>query len=534
MLALLTALVISPPMQAPDLGPAVPPGSSTEFQSTVLAVETALQQHQWSRASALLSQLPKPNPVVLWDDSKVPVDRRSAFSDERDLAIQAWRGHILVAKFVKSGPADLKITFEPVLASSAETGIPLGSTYFRHNSTPQFESVIGLKRGRPMVPISIQDVHNEVAYAFAMYAGLAPSPLFGTVSGRTDLSTSIRTGATGPELGLVEKLRTVIAALQIAVNKKTPLTPAQPDIQIDPREASAGSLIQGEIATYTLQITNRGNSPLSFRFQPECGCILPPSPAEIGPGEVALIHPRIDTTEYFRFLTKKLFIISNDPDHPILAVPLSVNVVPRFRFIAPSGSRVVIPDGGKDIDVYLSLPTGSKLQVTGLQFDGIPGSAVYESWDGDLADLEMGQPKSPRHGYHFTVSLGDALPPGRSSGTLVIRTNDRIFPNLRYNIYAQKGIIALPDELFWGDLPTQPKHAEFLVTRPGLPFKLKNVKVDSPYLKVTLPTNSSDELRVSVDYNGKAPSGDFRAVIRLFSDDIKQPEIDVRVRATAP
>ncbi len=535
MISLLTALIFAPNalQSGPVLGPVIPAGCSPNFQSIVAEVEAALQAKQWAKASTTLARLPKISPVMLWDDAKVPVRLREAFQAERDRAVTTWRGHIM-PKFVTSGNADIKVSFEPVLAVASDTGLPLGSAIFRHATVPAFESVIGLKRGRPLTPISLADVHNEVAYALAIYGGLASTPTFGTVSGRSDLSAAVRTVAVGPELGLMDKLQGVVGELKNAVAKKISLTPAVPNVQIQPRAVSGGTVMQGDVATLTIQIANRGNAPLSYRFQPECGCVLPPIPGEIAPGAIALVHPRFDTTEYYRPLSKRIFVITNDPDQPVIAVPLSVDVVPRYRLISPLGPKVVVPAGGTDVEIYLCLPKGSKMEVKDLQFDGIPGTAVYESWDGELADPDLQQGKMPRHGYHFTVSLGDALPPGRASGTLVIRTNDKVFPNLRYNLYAQKGMIALPDELFWGDLTQEAKHSSFLVTQPGHPFKLTGAISDSPYLRVTLPTVGTDEQRVTVDYDGKAPTGDFRAVIRVSTDDPKQPEIVVRVRATVP
>jgi hypothetical protein len=148
------------------------------------------------------------------------------------------------------------------------------------------------------------------------------------------------------------------------------------------------------------------------------------------------------------------------------------------------------------------------------------------------ADPEMDEPATMRDGYVFHVHFSPNIPSGRPSGTLTVKTGLPDFPQAQYTLFVQKGILASPDRVPLG-LVSKPAYRSFLVSRPGKPFKVLSAESSSSYLNpliIALP--DSGDYRIDVDYNGKAPVGDFLATITVKTDDPKQPTIEVTVFGT--
>src|SRR5690242_10584745 len=84
-------------------GPLLPPGTDSNFQTAVLAIEDKLQAKDFKGAASSAAILPKRTFTILWDDSKVPAAMRKEYARQRDFAISDWRG---IAK--------VKVTFTSV------------------------------------------------------------------------------------------------------------------------------------------------------------------------------------------------------------------------------------------------------------------------------------------------------------------------------------------------------------------------------------------------------------------------------------
>jgi hypothetical protein len=205
-------------------------------------------------------------------------------------------------------------------------------------------------------------------------------------------------------------------------------------------------------------------------------------------------------------------------------------VVPAYRFLRPEGDVILVPDSGGVYDFYLVFPGDGAMNIEGAQIDGIEGKVTYSAWSGKLADEEMGEPETERKGYRVRVKLGGMLPPGRVPATISLATNSARFPILRYNLYAQKGILAMPEQIYLGEIGKTPRRAGLLVSRPGRPFKVVNATSTSPNVKVSFKAlPKGDEYRVDVLIEGNVPVGDFSADVVIRTDDPKQPTIRVPI-----
>jgi hypothetical protein len=523
--------------QATVPGPTILPGASQEFHESALAVQELLDKEDFQGAQVALNVLPKRALTIHWDDSEVPAEGRGALEEARDRAVLSWMRYVPDVK-IDFGPKDkaaLVISFEDKLPDDPATGMPAGAVHLFSGEPNGFrlETVIALNRGRPAQAALPPDVHNEVVYAIGAYLGLAKTPFFGSAMGRNDLAFQ-RYAAVAPIEGLIARQNLqAIDLMQKAIDKKTRMIPSKPTAVYEPPVFEAGPVAQGTILPFSIQIANNGRGPLHYLVQPDCGCLTAQGGPPIDEGTAGIIRAQIDTTEFVGDLRKRLIVLSNDPEQPYREIQVNVKVTPYFRLISPEGPVMVMPDGGGTREVYLVLSEGAKLTPQEVRLDGLEGAVKYEKWEGMLADPEMGEEKPlPRKGYKFTIRLEDKVPPGRGSATLSIRTDNERFPMLRYFMMAQKGIVALPDQLYLGEIKRAPQTFHFMVSRPNSDFKITKVESTSPHFTFRHePVRGQWEHRIFVQFDGKYDFGQLGDTIRIHTDDPKQPVIEVPVSA---
>lgn len=515
--------------------PMVQPGASSEFHRGCLAVEEALAAGDLPAARAAAGALPRRSLKIEFDPASLPKGRAQEFEEARDGVASIWQRGISGVSITSGSPADIRIRFVKNLPPSAGSALPAGAVHFFSSTPgePRLVAVIALERGNPARPTEAVDVHNEIGYAIGAYFGLAANPLqVGAFMGRTDLPTFRLHAPSLEEYRIARANLETCESLSKLVLKGQKIEPAHPQIWIDSPVLPETPALQGEPIRFNLQITNRGDAPLAIEVRPDCGCLTATPSGILNAGDTRLFQAIIDTTEFVGDLHKRLIVFSNDPDFPVKQIPINVKVTPRYRLLSPSGPFVIATDGGAEFQVFLALNEHAEFKPTSVRLNGMPGEVTMRPWEGALADPELGEPESHRVGFVFDVKLEGTLAPGRSSGTLIIETDSKRFPTLYYSFGAQKGIVALPDELYLGEVSQAPRRASFLVSRPGRGFKILRVRSDSTSLKFEhSAVRDNWEHLVTVQFDGKVPFGIYTATVVVETDDPKQPKILVPMRA---
>lgn len=521
---------------APAMGPMLPPGMNPAFQLAVLAVEDKLSVSDFSGAGKALRLLPKRDVVVQWDDSKVPAEQRAEFAAQRDKAIKDWIQISTATITLGTKNPDIKFSFEPVLAESPTSGIPAGAALFWSETPtdPRLETVIGLKRGIPAEPIAPANVHNEVVHALGAYFGLASSPFPGTYMGRTDVNYQQESHLSPIEMSGAQKAMAVVDVLREAVQKHTPLIPTRPKAFIDTKAIDLGTVLQGQRQGFEIQVSNTGNAPLAIRLQPDCGCITTTRYEEIQPGGSFVVKGAYDTMLSVGQIRHTLLVATNDGDNSVLTVPFMIHVKPSYRFLMPAGDVVLLPEEGTTVTAYLAVTEGADIVPTDVQVSGLEGDVSFEPWSGKLADPQMNEPEMPRKGYKISVKLSGKMPvPGRAPVTLWMTTKSTQFPQVQTNFFVQRGIVALPLELFMGDIGASPRKFSLVVSGPSNGFKINKVTSDWPNLTFEVyPNSDGTEYRVMANYDGKGAPGPVKGTVVIETDNPKQPKILVPIKAT--
>lgn len=110
---------------------------------------------------------------------------------------------------------------------------------------------------------------------------------------------------------------------------------AQPRIAVDATNFDFGEVVNGEIATHDFVVRNEGNARLAVESViTTCGCTTATlEPMTIPAGESGILHVAFDSGAHGPDLTgeiiRQVFITTNDPDQPEVAVEIIANVVAR-------------------------------------------------------------------------------------------------------------------------------------------------------------------------------------------------------------
>jgi hypothetical protein len=253
----------------------------------------------------------------------------------------------------------------------------------------------------------------------------------------------------------------------------------------------------------------------------------------VQPGSTYLLKGRFNTQLTVGEIHHSILINTNDIDHPNFTIPISIKVEPQFRFLMPQGNVVKLPEGGITVPIYLVLSDKSQLVPRDAQVAGVPGTVTFEKWTGILADPSMNEGPMPRRGYKLNVHLKGDLPvPGRDPVTVWMTTGNTLFPTLQANLYAQRGIVVLPPELYMGDVSPGVRKYSFVVSGPAKSFKVTGVTTSWPHLTFeTYPDAEGTQYRIQATYDGKAPTGPVLGDVEITTDSKEQPRITIPIKA---
>lgn len=532
---MLAPLLLFSLVSGPVLGPTLPAGDNAQLTSAVLAVEEKLKAGDFAGAGKASELLPKLDIVVEYDDSKVPAELKDDFASERDEALNMFRAIMKGSIRIGSKHPDLKFSFEPVLANPPDSGIPAGAALFwsARPGDPRLETVIGLKRGSPATPINPVNVRNEIVHALGAYYGLSTSPFPGTVMGRSDIDIQRPTNAAPLELLCLNETQDAIHTIREAVKNHVELIPTRPKVFFEPKAIEMGWSVQGDPAGFQIQINNTGNAPLAMHFAPDCGCVSTTRSQTVAPGSSFVLQGHYDTLMTVGEIHHTLLVTTNDMDNPVIQVPVHIKVHPSYRFLATDGYVVNLPESGTDVTLYMIIADGANITPGLPQVAGIPGSATIEPWSGNLADPDLNEGVMPRKGYKVVVHLDGPLPaPGRDPVTVYVPTDSKKFPTIQANLYAQRGIVLLPPQLYMGELGAGEQKFTLVVSGPAKSFHIKKVSTEWPYLSFNYyPNADGSEYHVDATYNGKAPIGPVAGAVRIDTDDPKQPTLYADIKA---
>lgn len=522
-------------LSAQEAAPVVPAMASRQFLEQATEVQRALESGDFDTARAKAARLPKREFVLQYDDAPVPERRKKAFRAAVEQAVAEWAEAVPEVKIRLGQGTDLVVNFVETLPPPPDGFRPAGavSLFSEALGEPRLEAVLALKREDPPQPVEPNDVRNEIAFAIGAYLGLAESPKGMSVMRRVDTLTSVATGVTALERSIALETLSVSDTLRKAAVDGRRLVASLPKAEVRQSGFEAGPVIQGAVLEWEIEISNQGNAPLRIAALPDCGCFAVQYQQQLDPGQSSLVKVYANTFDVPGPFDKKVILQTNDPDRPEIVCRFVSKVRPIYRLLRKEGSGPVFigPEGG-EAAFYLVYQPERKFRLLGEGLAGVKGELTVSPWQGELADSAYGEPEGERFGYKVKVKFDPGQVEGRKSATLTFKTDDPDFPTIYANFSYQSGIAAVPNSLYFGDLARSPRRADFLVSRPGRPFKVTGVRSASAYVEASaLPYRDAGDYRVIVEILPGAPAGQFQSEVIVLTDDPAQPEIRVALSA---
>jgi hypothetical protein len=504
--------------------PVLAVGTSPVLSKTVHQICAFTGQNDFASAKKALRLLPSYDVKVEWDDSGAPASSRSDFREQEAPVFMAWSNRIPSAHFTSvKKDCDIRITF------ATTSGI--GLEWSEDPAKPRLTAKIGIMpNGSPIDP---NGVHNAFSFVVGSYFGITKLPIAGFIMSGSENATPLPMKISALEGSIASTNLVVSNGIREQVQKSVVIAEGVPALAEDPAPIDMGTVLQGTKPPIEVTLNNSGTGKLAYWVIPDCNCFSSKVPrGQIEAKGTANVPIQMDTTEFAGTLHKALFVFTNDATNPVRRIPITVAITPRYRMLPPK--QTVVADSDEiTFTAYLFTPKDHPLKVKQAEAEGLPGFVTFEPWEGVLADPDMNEEALPRKGYKFNLKLTN-IPDGMQMTTNIrVTTNDPVFDEIVYQLVVQKGILAMPPYVFMGEIGAAPRTMAFVVSRPGKAFSVTGIEVDSSHVSATFaPTKTVGEYRVTVTYDGKAASGDYRATILVKTDDPKQPVIQVPVSAT--
>ncbi len=519
--------------KAPAVDYSVPLGASTQFHQLVNQVKTKLAAKDFAGASTLAKGLPQGVITYRFNYSKVPKDVLESYKQSTSFAIDAWQktldGKATLVES-KNGVPNILVSFEPVLQKTADTGEVPGVAVFYGSaaSEPRVEAVIGLKRTAQLLETKSTEVFDEVMFGVGSYLGLAPSPVPGSAMGRTNGRMLGMNLVNRDEAMLTEANLRLAKALRVAALAKTVVKPTKPRLELSDKTFLFKPAFQGDTVYQFVTVTNKGDAPLQLRAFGDCSCISGDVLPSLKPGETTALKARYRTDEIVGDIEHNVVLFSNDPEQPSQKFPAKIHVDPRAEVIFPSSDTLLMDAGDKKLTFFIHSAEPISWKILAAQLIPLDSKVVYEPFEGDVADWKKGGQNTHVKGYKVTTdftSLPENQVFGRIMMTVYVALSNPNLKLVRAPIFIQKGIVAQPERIYLG-APTGPVDTNFVLMRPGKPFKILSTTSDSKFVTVQVISNKQNaEYTISAKYDGKAPEHRLDTQIRVTTDDPKQPVI---------
>ncbi|MBX3096562.1 MAG: DUF1573 domain-containing protein [Fimbriimonadaceae bacterium] len=520
----------------PSVGPVPPAGASEALQQTTQSVYEAMAAGDWAKAELVARRLPRKTIRIQYDDGEVPVEWKPAYREAVLKAIERWKSYLPELDIRMEGGDDLRISFTDLIPPAEGGVIPQGAVVFASDdpSEPRVDLVIARYRLDPPQPANPQMVTNEVGFGIGSFLGLARNVRPGGAMGRTDLNLRNGLSLFPQEPILARALIKLGDDLRTAVALKTPLAQPKPQLHADPLRIELPPMLQGDRVPFSFQLSNPGNAPTEVTVTPDCGCFGVRQPGAIPAGGSVLVEGLIDTSQFPGPFHKSIYIYSSDPEYPVRRIEFHGQVRPRYRYYLESEGAYVARRGGETVTVYFWSDSSDPVTLTGVVPQGPGVKARIEPWEGMMADPALGEPNPmPRKGYRIFVTLPEELPIGRSSIGFNVQSPDAYIARLPYTFPVQQGVVALPERIYFGSIKAQPTAAWVILSRPGMPFKVRSVSCDDPAFQVSVsePGRNGDT-RLDVKFSGQGIRGSITATITVALDDPNQPLLKIPITGT--
>jgi hypothetical protein len=328
----------------------------------------------------------------------------------------------------------------------------------------------------------------------------------------------------------------LLAALPALALALPGLVRAEPKAHVEPAELQLGEIEEGNQFERYIELENVGDDVLVLEdVKTSCGCTAAAldGDVELQPGEKERIRITFNSRGMEGAITKKVTVVTNDPEHRMTEVLLKANVHRPVRweprYLSVEGVSIGDP---YEATVTLETDADLDLQVTDAFVQaGPPQRGPSQLFDVDYSERRM---EEGRHAVDFTVHLREKPKPQRVYETLMIATNQADRDTIRVPIrgeirgriqfrpsYAVLPMVA-PGEEARRDVVLNATEGTFEVLSAAVP--------DSPVQVELVPKDNGKVTTVRLSYVGEENGANGVRQLHIETDDPDQAVIEIPVR----
>lgn len=300
--------------------------------------------------------------------------------------------------------------------------------------------------------------------------------------------------------------------------KPTPVDAARATITAT--TIDVGRIRKGESADFEFLIRNTGKMPLEVNAAPKCGCTVAKFDRSIAPGMEGKICAALRTDMLSGRVTKVIDVTTNDPTQPKVALMLSATIVERISIERAQGKALALESAATTSDQFIvRVDPSEKMQVTGVKCDQTFARASFEALK---EEPEQGK------AYRVQVDVDSQAPLGRTKLTVTVATDSPTEATIPVEILCEKGLIASPSQVSFGVLTDakRPATRRLTVSRAKGGVKILKVESDDPNIQPRV-IESLVGSQILVIYRGGADEGLHKGTLRIETDDLQQPLLEV-------
>ena len=330
------------------------------------------------------------------------------------------------------------------------------------------------------------------------------------------------------------------AAGALAQEKAAEASASKPKITLVEPTKDFGTVPKGQMLDWSFVIKNTGAADLEIKSaNPTCGCTVADYDKLIKPGQSGKITAHVDTTNFSGPISKAVTIQSNDPETPAAQVTISATVKPYVEAYPAGFVRYTLLQGDEQTQtVTLYSEDEGPFEILSIQ---TPGDWVKVKQAKVTADTE--RVKAGRAGqnqYKLDVTVGGATAPvGPLTDKVVIKTNSKYQPEYRLSLsgVVRPTYIVAPSVLNFGEVAAASDSTERVITvqshnRAKMDAFTVN-KVESSIPGITAEAKSTESagiFEVSVKVSKQAKTGEFDGKVKIFTNDLIKPTVEIPVR----
>lgn len=295
-----------------------------------------------------------------------------------------------------------------------------------------------------------------------------------------------------------------------------------------------GVVAKGEKVSHAFQIRNEGTAPLEItEVVAACGCTVVEFDKTIAPGQTGKVNVVVDTETFAGPVSKGVTAITNDVDNPHIELTIRTNVQPYIA-AKPGYARYITVQGEEktgSIAQTIWAPDGSSFEVVKID-------SPYPFITTTFREAKEGErvPDATGKQWRIEMTLSNDAPVGALADHVRIHTThpkQKVVP-IPLSGFVRPAIAVTPPSAELGSIDLkEPMSRVFNIRSFSTePVKIVGIEAGDGIQTRIEPITDGREYLVRVTLNPGLAKGPLNRTLKIKTDSVKRPVIELELRGT--